>query len=89
MAGISTINIIAIIVAAATKSIGAGGVILLGIISILLVALIIIGLGLGIGALDKQLSNPISLWIAASWNGLLGLILILLVIIRLITGGAG
>jgi len=89
MAAVATFIIIAIIVAAATRSISGGGIIIMGLISLLLVPTIIIGLGLGVGALDRNFSNPVSLWIAASWNGLLGLILILLVLIRLIMGGRG
>lgn len=89
MAGVSTVIIIAIIIAAASHALGGGSVVILGLTSLLLFATIIIGAGLGIGALDRNLSNPISLWIAASWNGLLGLILILLIVLRLIMGGGG
>lgn len=41
----------------------------------------IIGLALGLGAIDRRLSNPMSLWLAAAWNGLIvGLVLLLSII---------
>lgn len=41
----------------------------------------IVGTSLGVGALDRRLGNPLSVWIAAIFNGIILAILILLVIV--------
>ena len=41
----------------------------------------IVGFGMGLGAIDRRFHNPVSLWVATVWNGLiLGLFLLLSVI---------
>jgi len=37
----------------------------------------------GFGTIDRQLNNPISLWIAAIWNGVLALGFVLMMIVGL------
>jgi hypothetical protein len=41
----------------------------------------IVGTSLGCGALDRRLNNPMSLWIAAIWNGILLAIYLILIFI--------
>ncbi len=66
---------------------GPGSGLIIGIIFIVLVGCIVSGVGMGIGTIDRQLNNPVSLWIAASWNGLLFLALVLTTIVGLMMKG--
>lgn len=43
----------------------------------------IVGLALGCSAFDRRLNNPMSVWVAAIWNGLIAVLFILLCIIGL------
>jgi len=43
----------------------------------------IIGMSLGLGAIDRRLTNPISLWIPTVWNGLMVALFLLLCLIGL------
>ena len=83
-AGLSTFLIVVFMVAAASGGLTGFNEFLAGIILFFLLACIVTGLGLGVGAIDRQLNNPVSLWIAASWNGVLALGLLLLVVVALI-----
>jgi hypothetical protein len=55
---------------------------LLGVLFTLTVMLpSIIGLGIGLGAIDRRYKNPASLWAAAIWNGvILGVFLLLCIV---------
>jgi hypothetical protein len=46
----------------------------------------LIGTALGFAAIDRRLSNPFSVWIAAIWNGIILGIYVLLCIIGLFVG---
>jgi len=65
---------------------GMGGL-AIGIIFIMLLACVVAGFGMGVGTIDRQLNNTVALWIAACWNGLLVLALILTTIVGLMMKG--
>jgi len=46
----------------------------------------LVGMGMGFSAIDKRLSNPMSLWIATLWNVLLVGLFVLLCVIGIFTG---
>jgi hypothetical protein len=53
------------------------------LLSMFLLAPGITGLALGIGAMDRRLSNSFAMWAAAIWNGLLLGVFVLLMIVGL------
>ena len=66
---------------------GEAGQQVIGILfSLLVLAPGVTGMGMGLSAIDRRLSNPISLWIATIWNIALIGAFILLCIIGLFTG---
>ena len=83
-AGAATLLIVLFIVASASGAFGPAGEIIGMLLFFLLVGCVIAGLGLGLGVIDRQLNNPVSVWIAAAWNGVLALGMLLLTIFGLI-----
>ena len=57
------------------------------ILSFLIFVPTLIGVGLGLGSLDRRLGNPLIVWVGAIWNGVLLAIWLLLVVIGLMMGG--
>jgi len=82
-AAAATIMLAIFIFGAASGAFGGASEAGMIIIFVLLIACIVAGLGLGVGTIDRQLNNPISLWIAAAWNGLLALGLLLMLVVGL------
>jgi hypothetical protein len=82
-AAAATIMLAIFIFGAASGAFGPANEVAMIVIFVLLIACIVSGLGLGVGTIDRQLNNPISLWIAAAWNGLLALGLLLMMVVGL------
>jgi len=56
----------------------------LGVLLVLIVLIpAMVGMSLGMGAIDRRLTNPHILWVATIWNGVIIVIFILLCIIGL------
>ena len=87
LAGAATFLLIVMILGFAGHFISRESAMLAGIIIISVAVCSVIGTGLGFGTINRQLANPISLWIAALWNGLLAGAMILLLLIGIIKGG--
>jgi hypothetical protein len=82
-AATATLTFAAFIFAAASGAFGGASQIAAIAIFVFLIACITTGLGLGLGVIDRQLNNPISVWIAAIWNGVLALGFVLMMIVGL------
>jgi hypothetical protein len=78
-AAAATLLLALVIFGAASGAFGEASEVVTIVIFVLLLACIVTGLGLGVGTIDRQLNNPISLWIAAAWNGLLFVVLMVIV----------
>ena len=87
LAGAATFLLIVMILGFAGHFISRESAMLAGIIIISVAVCSVIGTGLGFGTINRQLANPISLWIAALWNGLLAGAMMLLLLIGIIKGG--
>ena len=87
LAGVATLLLIVMILSFVSHFLDAASATLAGIILISVAVCSVIGAGLGFGSIDRQLSNPISLWIAALWNALLASAMILLLVVGIIKGG--
>jgi hypothetical protein len=87
MAGAGTFFFALLVVGGATGMFAGMGMLAIGIIFIMLVGCIVSGLGMGIGTLDRQQNNTVALWIAACWNGLLALALLLTTVVGLMMKG--
>ncbi len=81
MAGIATLTLALLIMGFATQSLGPGNQGLLGIIMLMVISFSVAGMGMGIGTINRNLSNPVGLWIASIWNALLAGAMILLIVI--------
>jgi len=82
-AATATLTFAAFIFAAASGAFGGASEVVAIVVFVFLIACIATGLGLGFGTIDRQLNNPISLWIAAIWNGVLALGFVLMMIVGL------
>ena len=87
MAGAATFLFALLVVRGAMGMFAGMGAMAIGILFILLLACVVSGLGLGVGTIDRKLNNTVALWIAACWNGLLFLALVLTTIVGLMMRG--
>jgi hypothetical protein len=75
------------VAAGAAGSLDEGDVIIFAILAFVMIGCVVVGTGLGFGAIDRKLSNPVSLWIAALWNGIMTLALVVMMVIGILTRG--
>ena len=84
MAGAATLILALILVGGAMGTFaGPGSGVIIVVLFVAMLGCVVSGFGMGVGSIDRQLNNPVLLWIAASWNGLLFLGLALITIVGL------